>query len=102
MPRGLLVAAIAALVVAGAATDARACTGAECYVQAATLGEAPATGSSVLRFPQAIAYSPGASTILVARPVRRAGRYRLVLRATDAAGNRSAARRLVFTVLIAR
>ena len=34
--------------------------------QATTLGEAPATGSSVLRFPQAIAYSPGASTILVA------------------------------------
>ncbi len=66
MPRGRLVAAIAALAVAGAATDARACTGAECYVQAATLGEAPATGSSVLRFPQAIAYSPGASTILVA------------------------------------
>ena len=32
------------------------------------------------------------------RPLR-AGRYRLVLRATDAAGNRSAARRLIFTVV---
>jgi DNA-binding beta-propeller fold protein YncE len=32
----------------------------------------------------------------------RPGRYRLVLRATDAAGNRSAARRLVFTVVAAR
>ena len=66
MARGLLVAAIASIAVATAASDARACTGAECYVQAATLGEAPATGSSVLRFPQAIAYSPGAGTILVA------------------------------------
>jgi DNA-binding beta-propeller fold protein YncE len=56
MARGVLVAAIAAIAVATAASDARACTGAECYVQAATLGEAPATGSSVLRFPQAIAY----------------------------------------------
>ena len=35
-------------------------------MQAATLGEAPATGSSVLRFPQAIAYTPGARNILVA------------------------------------
>ncbi len=66
MVRGLLVAAIAAAAVALAASDARACTGAQCYVQAVTLGEAPATGSSVLRFPQALAYSPGASTILVA------------------------------------
>ena len=66
MARGLLVAAIAAIAVGIGASDARACTGAECYVQAATLGEMPATGSSVLRFPQAIAYSPGASTILVA------------------------------------
>ena len=66
MVRGLLAAAIAVVAVALAAADARACTGAECYVQAATLGEAPATGASVLRFPQAIAYSPGASTILVA------------------------------------
>src|SRR5689334_4402068 len=66
MVRGLLAAAIAAFAVALAASDARACSGAACYVQAATLGEAPATGSSVLRFPQAIAYSPGASTILVA------------------------------------
>jgi DNA-binding beta-propeller fold protein YncE len=66
MARGLLVAAIAAIAVALAASDARACTGAECYVEATTLGEAPATGSSVLRFPQAIAYSPGGSTILVA------------------------------------
>jgi DNA-binding beta-propeller fold protein YncE len=66
MARGLLVVAIAAIAVALAAGDARACTGAQCYVQATTLGEAPATGSSVLRFPQAIAYSPGASTILVA------------------------------------
>jgi hypothetical protein len=32
------------------------------------------------------------------RPLR-AGRYRLVLGATDAAGNRSAARRLAFTVV---
>jgi hypothetical protein len=32
------------------------------------------------------------------RPLR-AGRYRLVLRATDAAGNRSAPRRLTFTVV---
>ena len=158
-------------------------------MQAATLGEAPATGSSVLRFPQAIAYSPGAGTILVAdqygavvqrfdrggnwlgelggyadarqlgrigvvggppigpatstcstprtiacrssrrargagwrrgvpparaqgssagrqhrrgRARHRAGRYRLVLRATDAAGNRSAARRLSFTVAVGR
>ena len=66
MARGLLVAAIAAIVVAFAAGDARACTGPQCYVQATTLGEAPATDSGVLRFPQAIAYSPGASTILVA------------------------------------
>jgi hypothetical protein len=35
------------------------------------------------------------------RPLR-AGRYRLVLRATDAAGNRSAARRLTFTVAVGR
>jgi len=35
------------------------------------------------------------------RPLR-AGRYRLVLRATDAAGNRSAARRLIFTVAVGR
>jgi hypothetical protein len=66
MARGLLVAAIVAIAVALAASDALACTGAECYVQATTLGEAPAMGSGVLRFPQAIAYSPGASTILVA------------------------------------
>jgi DNA-binding beta-propeller fold protein YncE len=66
MTRGLLAAAIAAIAVALAAGDALACTGAQCYVEATTLGEAPATGSSVLRFPQAIAYSPGASTILVA------------------------------------
>ncbi|MGZ6645652.1 MAG: hypothetical protein ACXVFT_27930 [Solirubrobacteraceae bacterium] len=31
-----------------------------------------------------------------------AGRYRLVLRATDAAGNRSAARRPIFTVVAGR
>jgi sugar lactone lactonase YvrE len=66
MDRRLLVATIVALAAAFAPGVARACTGAECYVQATTLGEAPATGSSVLRFPQAIAYSPGASTILVA------------------------------------
>ena len=66
MARGLLVAVLAAVAVALAASDARACTGAECYMQAATLGESPATGASVLRFPQAIAYSPGASTIFVA------------------------------------
>jgi hypothetical protein len=35
------------------------------------------------------------------RPLR-AGRYRLVLRATDAAGNRSASKRLVFTVVSSR
>jgi hypothetical protein len=35
------------------------------------------------------------------RPLR-VGRYRLVLRATDAAGNRSAPKRLVFTVLSSR
>jgi hypothetical protein len=35
------------------------------------------------------------------RPLR-VGRYRLVLRATDAAGNRSAARRLSFTVAVGR
>jgi hypothetical protein len=35
------------------------------------------------------------------RPLR-AGRYRLVLRATDAAGNRSAAPRLIFTVAAGR
>jgi hypothetical protein len=35
------------------------------------------------------------------RPLR-VGRYRLVLRATDAAGNRSTARRLTFTVAVAR
>jgi NHL repeat-containing protein len=33
--------------------------------QAAVLGEPPPTGSGVFRFPQAIAYSPGASTIVV-------------------------------------
>jgi hypothetical protein len=66
MARGLLVAAITAIAVALAASVARACTATECYVEATTLGEAPATGSGVLRFPQAIAYSPGASTILVA------------------------------------
>ncbi|HEX6743379.1 MAG TPA: NHL repeat-containing protein [Solirubrobacteraceae bacterium] len=66
MPRGLLAAAIAAVAAALTAADARACTGAECYVQAATLGESPATGTGVLRFPQAIAYTPGASNILVA------------------------------------
>src|SRR6188472_2687231 len=66
MARGRLAAAITTMAVALAAPVARACTGAECYVQAATLGEAPATGSGVLRFPQAVAYSPGASTILVA------------------------------------
>ena len=66
MARGLLAAAITTMAVALAAPGARACTGAECYVQAATLGETPATGSGVLRFPQAVAYSPGASTILVA------------------------------------
>jgi DNA-binding beta-propeller fold protein YncE len=65
MGRPLLVAVLAVLVVAVTATGARACTGTECYVQATTLGESPATGSSVLRFPQAIAYSPGASTIVV-------------------------------------
>ncbi|HEX6696956.1 MAG TPA: hypothetical protein VF080_09185 [Solirubrobacteraceae bacterium] len=32
----------------------------------------------------------------------RAGRYPLVLRATDAAGKRSAARRLIFTVVARR
>ena len=32
----------------------------------------------------------------------RAGPDRLVLRATDAAGNRSAARRLIFTVVVGR
>jgi hypothetical protein len=32
----------------------------------------------------------------------RAGRYRLVLRAADAAGNRSATRRLAFTVATGR
>jgi hypothetical protein len=32
----------------------------------------------------------------------RAGRYRLVLRATDAAGNHSTARRLAFTVVAGR
>ena len=35
------------------------------------------------------------------RPLR-GGRYRLVLRATDAAGNRSTARRLSFTVAVGR
>ena len=81
MARGLLVAAIASIAVATAASDARACTGAECYVQAATLGEAPATGSSVLRFPQAIAYSPGAGTILVA------DQYGAVVQRFDRGGN---------------
>jgi DNA-binding beta-propeller fold protein YncE len=66
MDRRLLVAAIAALAAAVGPGEARACTAAECYVEATTLGEAPATGSGVLRFPQAIAYTPGASTILVA------------------------------------
>ncbi len=69
-----------------AAPVARACTGAECYVQAATTA-----GAHRLTF----------RARLRGRSLR-AGRYRLVLRATDAAGNRSAARRLVFTVLIAR
>jgi hypothetical protein len=35
------------------------------------------------------------------RPLR-GGRYRVVLRATDAAGNRSTARRLSFTVAVGR
>ena len=102
MVRGLLAAAIAVVAVARAAADARACTGAECYLQAATLGEAPATGASVLRFPQAIAYA-GAHRLtfrarLRGRPLR-AGRYRLVMRATDTAGNRAAPKRLAFTVV---
>ncbi|MEA2356987.1 MAG: hypothetical protein QOI62_247 [Solirubrobacteraceae bacterium] len=65
MTRRLLIAAAVLACAAVAAPSALACTGAACYVQAATLGEAPATGSSVLRFPQALAYSPGAGTILV-------------------------------------
>jgi DNA-binding beta-propeller fold protein YncE len=64
--RSLAVVLALFAVTAASAGDALACTGSECYVQAVTLGEAPATGSSVFRFPQAIAYSPGASTILVA------------------------------------
>jgi hypothetical protein len=82
MARGPAIAAAAALVIALAveAPDARACTGSACYVQAATLGEAPATGSGVFRFPQAIAYSPGASTVLVA------DQYGAVVQRFDRAG----------------
>ena len=66
MRRGTLVVAVVAFALAWAAGAAQACTGSGCYVQATTLGESPATGSSVFRFPQAIAFSPGASTVLVA------------------------------------
>jgi DNA-binding beta-propeller fold protein YncE len=78
MVRRTLIVALAALAVA--AGDARACTGSECYVQATTLGEAPATGSGVFRFPQAVAYSPGAGTILVA------DQYGAVVQRFDRAG----------------
>jgi hypothetical protein len=52
------------------------------------------------------ATTPGAHRLtfrarLRGRPLR-AGRYHLVLRATDAAGNRSAPKRLVFTVVSSR
>ncbi len=63
-------ALVLAVVLAGAlllahAPVAAACP-AGCFVDVATLGEAPATGQGVFRFPQAIAYTPGGSAIFVA------------------------------------
>lgn len=58
----MLLAVAVALV---AAAPAEACVGAECYVAVGVLGESPATGGGVFRFPQAVAYTPGGSAIFV-------------------------------------
>src|SRR3954471_22851959 len=59
------VAVLALAVVLLGSSRAEACTGQACYAGVSILGESPATGGGVLRFPQAIAYSAGGSAVFV-------------------------------------
>jgi hypothetical protein len=89
MARGLLVAVIAAIAVALAIE--RADRRGRYRTLRGPLRRATAAGAHRLSFRARL----GGHAL-------RAGRYRLVLRAADAAGNRSAARRLAFTVATGR
>ena len=70
MARGLLVAAIAAIVVALAAADARACTGAECYVAGRDAGRGAGHGVERPALPAGHRLHPGRQHDPRGRPVR--------------------------------